>query len=308
MHMKSKILFYTFAVTLFMFAACSEDEITREPSPTVSAGNLAVRFASDNNIEFELDPANELSFTLTVIRDNATAAAEVPITVITNTENSFIFPSTVSFPAGEDTVVITITMSASAPTGQVLPFEIAFEGDDYVNPYKMEYSMLYGEVSIVKWNNLGTVQFYDSFAFYSVAEVTLEQRDDMPNVYRISYPYQEDILIEAEWGDWIGGATQSLISFTVDGDNVTWDDFWYTNTLYQGASGAEIKAYLPSVIGQEGDDQSVVVKDNDGNIQYFELYPSFYIDGLGGFGLYAVYVGMPGYDLAGDLGLPVFGQ
>ena len=306
--MKSKILFYTFAVTLFMFAACSEDEITREPSPTVSADNLAVRFASDNNIEIELDPANELSFTLTVIRDNATAAAEVPLTVLNNTGDNFVFPSTVSFPAGEDSVIIKITLSASAPQGEILAFGIAFEGDQYVNPYKIEYSKIYGEVTIVKWNNLGTVQFYDSFSFYSVAEVTLEQRDDMPNVYRISYPYQEDILLEAEWEGWIGGATQSKIAFTIDGNNVTWNNFWYTNLLYQGASGNEIKAYLPSALGEDGDDQSIVVKDGDGNIQYFELYPYFYIDGVGGWGLNAVYLGMPGYDLASDLGLPVFGQ
>lgn len=303
--MKLYIPFFILATA--MLVACNEYEDTVVPGPTVSADNAAVRFLSTNATVIEIDPSVGLSFSLTVVRDNGTAAIDVPITVVTNTKNSFSVPSTLTFPAGTDTVSLTIAMVASAPTGEVLPLEIKFD-DAYTNPYKTEYPVYNGKISIVKWNSLGTAQFYDSFSFYSVAEVTLEQRDDMPEIYRISYPYSEAILLDAEWEGWIGGGTQDKITFTVDGENVTWDDFWYTNLIYQGTAGAEIKAYLPSVLDKEGDEQSVVVTDDAESIQYFELYPSFYVDGLGGWGLNVVYLGFPGFDLAGALELPVFGQ
>jgi len=60
-----------------------------------------------------------------------------------------------------------------------------------------------------------------------------------------------------------------------------------------------------TIISKDGDSESVVSKDDSGNIEYFELYPYYYMDGLGGFGLYPVYVGFPGFDLAGELELPV---
>lgn len=303
----NKLYIAFFILTAALFGGCSEFEDTVVPSPTVSKDNPAVRFAADNETIFELDPAVSLSFSLTVLRDNPTGTLEVPVTVVNNPENSFNVPGTVSFAAGESAATLTIAMNASAQTGVTLPFEIKF-GDAYTNPYKTEYPVYNGEVSIIKWNNLGTVQFYDSFSFYSVAEVTLEQRDDIPSIYRISNPYSDGILLDAEWDGWLGGSTQNKILYTVDGDNVTWDGFWYTSLLYQGNAGQDIKAYLPSAIKKEGDDQSVVVKDGDGNILYFELYPSIYIDGVGGWGLNAVYVGFPGFDLAGALGLPVYGQ
>ncbi|WP_138956879.1 hypothetical protein [Thermophagus xiamenensis] len=303
---KNKILITLLALITFTFGACSDYEDTEEVSPSVSKDNPEVRFDFDNPTTFEFDPASNIEFSLSVIRNNESGKLEVPLYVLQNTENSFVFPESIVFEDGEDTTSITIGISDSAPIGEVLPFQIEID-ESFINPYlETTYSIFEGEVAIIKWNQLGTVHFYDSFSFYSIAEVDLEQRDDMPEVYRINSPYTEGILLEAEWEGWIGGPTQDKIVFTVDGDNVTWEGFWYTNLLYQGVSGQSIKAYLPSAIGKEGDEQSVVVKDDDENILYFELYPSFYIDGLGGFGLNPVFLGFPGYDLSSVLELPVY--
>lgn len=301
---KLYIAFFILATSLFV--ACSEYTDTVVPSPTVSADNPAVRFGKSNKIKLELDPSN-LTFGIVVRRSNAAAALEVPVTVLADTAHVFTVPATLSFPAGVDSVSLQVAMNSSAPTGQPINLQLTF-GDQYINPYLASgYPIYSSQVTIVKWNNLGTVQFYDSFSFYHIAEVTLEQRDDVKTMYRITSPYKEDILLDAEWTGWIGGMTQEKIIFTVKGSNVTWDKFWYTNLLYNGNAGQEIKAYLPSAIGKTGDTQSVVVKDG-GNIQYFKLYPSFYVDGVGGWGLKPVYVGFPGYDLAGALGLGVFGK
>lgn len=303
--MKINKLYFAFLILLTAtMVACSEYEDTVEPSPEVSADNPAVRFYSDNATLFEFEPTDELSFELTVVRDHGEEALEVPVTKLADEENVFNVPATVSFPAGVDTVKLTITLDDSTPIGVVYPFELSLD-ESLSNPYKIEYPFFKGQASIIKWNKLGTVQFYDSFAFSKVTKVTLEQRDDIPEVYRITYPYLENILLDAEW-DWIGGAIQDKITFTIKGENVTWDTFWYTNLQYEGTAGKFIKAYLPSAIEEEGDEQSVVVKSEEGEIQYFELYPSFFVDGDGGWGLNAVYLGFPGFDLAGKLEIPVF--
>jgi hypothetical protein len=302
---KLYIAFFILATSLFV--ACSEYTDTVVPSPTVSADNPAVRFGKSNKIKLELDPSN-LTFTVAVRRSNATAALEVPVTVLADTAKLFTVPAKLSFPAGVDSVNLQVSMNSSAPTGVPINLQLAFEYPN-INPYLATgYPIYSSQVTVVKWNNLGTVQFYDSFSFYHVAEVTLEQRDDVKTMYRITSPYKEDILLDAEWEGWIGGMTQEKIVFTVKGSNVTWDKFWYTNLLYNGNAGQEIKAYLPSAISKTGDAQSIVVKNSSGNIQYFKLYPYFYIDGVGGWGLKPVYVGFPGYDLAGALGLGVFGK
>ncbi|VBB47214.1 exported hypothetical protein [uncultured Paludibacter sp.] len=311
--MKINKCFYIFAITVVVavFTACSQFEDTVTPSPTVSTDNPAVRFVPNNTKSFEFDPSGVMSFTLQVIRNHSSSTLEVPITVVKNPNNSFIIPEKVSFEANKDTANIIINVNPSAETGVALPIELSFE-DQYTNPYKVEYSDYIGVVSLIKWNNLGNGQFFDSFSFTTssagyIASVKIEQRDDKPSIYRISYPYSVAILTAAEWDNWIGGNTQQFIYFTVssDGKNVTWDKFWYTNLIYQGTAGQYIKAYLPSAINKTGDAKSIVVYNSDNSIKYFELYPSFYIDGLGGWGLNEVDLAFPGYDLSAETGFSI---
>lgn len=289
-----------------MMTACSEYEDTEVASPSVDANCPAVRFSPANTTYAELAP-NATSFTLTVIRDGSDAA-EYPINVVTNEDNAFNVPSTVSFAAGEKEATIEINMASSAEVGKELALALSF-ADEYVNPYKTEYSTYMGTAMIVKWNVLGTGQFFDSFCyttetFAAVYEVTVEQRDDQPSQYRINNPYSTGILEAAEWTGWIGGTTQDYIVFSVSNkDVITWS-FWYTNLLYQGVTGQEIKAYHPSALNNTT--ASKVKRDAEGNILYFGLNPYYYIDDLGGFGVNPAYLGFPGFDLAGALGVGVW--
>lgn len=309
--MKLYKLFTTLLIAT-AFTACADYEDVIVPSPVVSDNVQAVRFASTNKTTFELDPNNELSVSLKVIRNaaNSAAAAEIPVEVVSNANDNFVVPSTVSFAAGDSTATLKIMTSASAPVGEDMTFEIKI-ADEQVNPYKAEYASYKAKVIIVKWNNLGKVHFYDSFAFstatasYAV-EVTLEQRDDKKNFYRINFPYSAGVLEAAEWTGWIGGNTQSHIVFNVGATYVTWDGFWYTNLIYDGVATDPIKAYLPSAIGKTDDKQSTVKKDTEGNILYLALKPYYYVDGVGGWGMKPTYLSFPGYDLLGALNLTVF--
>ena len=290
-----------------LMTACSEYEDTEVASPSADANCPAVRFASDNATYSELAP--EATFTLKVLRD-ASDAAEYAINVVNNEDNAFIVPSTVSFAAGEKETTIQINMAASAVAGKTVALELNFS-DELVNTYKTEYGTYMGTAMIVKWNVLGTGQFFDSFCFVAenfaaVHEVTIEQRDDMPTEYRINNPYCAGILESAEWTGWIGGATQEYINFSVDSKGVITWDFWYTNLLYQGGAGQEIKAYHPSALSNST--ASNVKKDENGNVLYFVLNPYYYIDGLGGFGVNPAYLGFPGFDLAGALGVSIWAE
>ena len=309
----NKIIIASITAALFM-ASCDNWKDTETLSPAVDAGCPAVRFAATNPTSFEIPPSNDMSLTLTIIRDSSAMASalEVPVTIIR--DSAFTIPKSVSFPAGSAKTTLPIKINSSATPGSTLTFAIKFD-DPNNNPYKKEYATYYGTVLISPWVNMGKAQFYDDFVFAGmyVTEVTFEKNFLDPNSFRISFPYSEDILIATEWKDessnWIGGATQTNIIFTVKGNNVIWSKFWYTNLLYQGATGQEIKAYLPSAVpngGKDGDSKSVVVKDDSGNIEYFDLFPYYWIDGVGGFGLNEVLVGFPGFDLSGELDIPIF--
>ncbi len=292
-----------------MMVSCSEYEDAVEESEAVSSDNPGVRFSSANASDYELE-TDDLNVTLTIIRDSSsTAALEVTLVEVSDTANVFEVPTTASFAANEFSTTITVTMDPDAVPGDVYGLQIEVD-NEMSNPYLAEYSTFYGEIAISIWTKMGTTQVYDYFCFYSVAEVIFWQNSQDANQIRISSPYTAGILTEAEWGDWIGGTTQDKIVFTIaeDKSGVTWDEFWYSYLLYDGVEGDNIKAYLPSALSSTlTDELNTVSVDSEGNIEYLELHPYWYVDGLGGWGTdYPTYIGFPGFDLAGALGLSVY--
>jgi hypothetical protein len=312
--MKLHKIFIALLLSATVLTACDEYEDVVVPGPEVPAGIVGAHFSLLNKTVFELDPSNELVIPLKVVRSNTQAAAQVAVSVVKNEGEHFVIPATVSFAAGDSVAILNVTAKTTAPTGVTLPFEIKLD-DAAVDIYSYagSYGIFTGKVSIIKWNNLGEVAFYDNFVFMLNADnkfakmVTLQQRDDKPEIYRINYPYSEDILVAADWVGWTGGSTQANILFTVDAkDLVTWEGgFWYTSLLYQGGAGQDIKAYHPTARNSDGAENCKVVRDDDGNIRYMSLTPIYYIDGLGGFGANQVYLAFPGFDLIGALGLKV---
>lgn len=155
----NKLILAIFIAASTVFVACEKYEDTVTPGPAVAEGNPAIRFAGENITEYELEPS-VTSIELTVIRNGSESAIEVPITVIENTANSFDVPATLSFPAGEDTVTLVLPIiTANAPLGDLIKIAIEF-GDEFSNPYKIEYSQFYGEVTILNWQPFATGTYY----------------------------------------------------------------------------------------------------------------------------------------------------
>ncbi len=253
MKLINKIYLTALIALVAMMGGCQEDSLVQpEPSPIVPENNIGVFFPYSATSIFELAPEEAKEIELTISRQNSNEAVEVPLEMSSETANLFVVPQTVHFAAGQYTTTFKVGFP-EADLGVAYDLDITVEGLEYINPYDKEHPQsVTASVIIIKWNDLGNQLFFDTFSFVSetasyFAEVKLEQRDDIPSVYRISYPYTEamwDALDET----WAGGRSQDHIFFEVNDKQVTWDKFWYTNLLYQAAPGADIKAYLPSAL------------------------------------------------------------
>lgn len=305
------IIKYVWMLPVLAMVACSEYKDDVVAGPAVDANCPAVRFNPNNTVSYELDPSGDPSFTITLMRDaSSTEAIEAPIVATSNAEY-FDIPATASFASGSQESTITVRANSQTPTGEALQLDIKVD-DAYANPYKTEYATIRLSVALIKWNTLGKGQLFDSFVFTDTdfavaAEVTIQQRDDKPTQYRFNSPYTTALLTAAGWSGLIGGATQPYILFTINAttDKVDWG-FWYTKLLYQGVEGQEIRAYQPSVRNANNADTDEVIKDNAGEIEYISFNPEYYILGVGGYGVKATYLGFPGFDLAGALGVDLW--
>jgi len=199
----NKLLIAVSILIAATMVACEKYEDTVEPSPVVPADNPAVRFAQENQTSFELDPNDDPKISLTVMRNNESAALEVPVTVVTNTENSFNVPATISFAAGEKTADLVIAMNSGSPTGIPLALELSFD-DEYVNPYLTEYSTYKGEAALLKWVKY-SVGVYTSGFFEQSWEQELYNAEGTDK-YRFYDLFASGVNYEFEWD---GGAALS---------------------------------------------------------------------------------------------------
>ena len=150
---------------------------------------------ADNETRFELVPT-DANFTLTVKRSVGGSALQVPVTVVVNTENSFIVPESVAFASGETTAELTISMTPNAPTAVPLALELSF-GDENVDPYLVEYGRYFGEVSILNWQVYAIGTFTSGY-FGTSWEQELYRAEDTDR-YRFYDLFAAGYNYEFEW-------------------------------------------------------------------------------------------------------------
>lgn len=154
--MKKYIKIAIFGVLSWALGACS-DSVERDPSPTVSPDCVGVYFSESNTYNYELDPAIT-SITLTVGRDKSDVAVTVPVKVISNSDNIFVVPESVSFAAGEAETTLEVTFP-NAEIGTEYSFELTFDSE-YINPYKGA-SLSRTVMQLIKWESVGTGVWVD---------------------------------------------------------------------------------------------------------------------------------------------------
>jgi hypothetical protein len=212
--MNKKIL-SLFVVTASLLVSCSEYVDTVEPGPIVSADNPAARFAASNTTNYEFEPGIS-GFTIKAIRDKdkSANALEVSVIVDANTENAFIVPSKIAFPAGKDTIDVEIGISSSAPINVPLSLAISLD-ESYNNPYKAEYNVYNATVNIIKWELFASGTWTSSF-FEDSWPQDLYKADGQ-NIYRFYGPYVEGYDIRFEWDG------ESLSIKPLNGESATLD-------------------------------------------------------------------------------------
>lgn len=141
------------SVLLLIFSSC-EDSIEREPSPTVADNCQNVYFTNSNVTKIELEPAESTQVKVIVARQDSSAAATVPIKVI-SADSVFNIPETVTFTAGKSTSEFVVTFP-EAKIGINYSFEIGISGEEYLNPYISNKTSIKISVIRIKWDNIGT--------------------------------------------------------------------------------------------------------------------------------------------------------
>src|SRR5690625_4790366 len=198
-----KIMKYNklYIITLFLIlgafiVACDDYEDVEEPSPVVGNDVAGLAFSSDNATSFELDPSEDPVLELKVIRKNDNGSLEAPVTVVDNTENSFVVPSSIVFADGEKSALLDVPIKADAPTDTSLTLELEFD-DQYVDPYSSSYPYYKGKVDLKKWVKYATGTFISDF-FEQDWEQDLYQLED-ENLFRFPDLYFEGYNLEFEW-------------------------------------------------------------------------------------------------------------
>lgn len=163
----NKYFLMALAGALLSFTACSDD-IEREPSPVVDPNCPGAYFSADNNYALELEPEAALEMTLTVGRTNTESAATVSVEVLSNTENVFEVPETVTFEAGEAEAPLTIKFP-NAEIGVSYSYALKFTEGSY-NPYADQQTYVSGNIIRIKWNPIETAIYTDGIvsAIYGV--------------------------------------------------------------------------------------------------------------------------------------------
>lgn len=154
----NKYFLMALAGGLLSFTACSDD-IEREPSPVVDPNCPGVYFSADNSYELELEPEAALEMTLKVARTNTEGAATVKVEVLSNTENVFEVPETITFEAGQAEAPLTIKFP-NAEIGVAYNYALKFEEGAY-NPYADQQNYVSGSLIRIKWNPLETAIYTD---------------------------------------------------------------------------------------------------------------------------------------------------
>lgn len=284
-----------FVAAAGMFASCSQEEITKAEIDAKNYPNTEVAI-SDLQIKDISAKGVTASFT---VDGYTTGVLSMGVTYATSAD--FSGAQVVEYTDSVAGNVISVVLNLESDT-EYFAKAFIYQRGSSAETEAVSFKTAQAYVS------LGKGQFFDSFAMYSVAEVEVEY-SEIFNSYRISNPYSQAILEEAEWTGWIGGATQDKIEYSRNvTDSITyisWNTSWYLGLLYEGGAGAEIKAYYPSALDASLASSDLESYEHPAYEGLIVLTPYMYIDGLGGFGLKPCYLSLPG---GPDLNALLFGN
>lgn len=139
------------AAAVFSFTAC-ENEIEREPSPTVSANVAAFE---KSGIEVDINPMKSaLEYKVGLVRSSSDAELVVKIEVVEGNEDIIEVPANATFAKGETSAELLLTF----PNAQLdSTYNVVLKiSNDFQSPYLNGASTLDFTVNIATWENADT--------------------------------------------------------------------------------------------------------------------------------------------------------
>lgn len=182
-----------FAVAL-MVTSCEYDEESFSPGEQAPAGCQQMYFATNSYANLvELEPGIP-SFDIPVKRLVTGSAGTVNVTMKTGSD-VFVVPSTLSFDAGAADAIIRVTFP-KAEEGIAHKLTLVLEGDN-VSPYTGGYREVVYNMTILKWEDIGTGYYLDGTVstFFGVdptlpMSVDLQRANTATSVrYRFDSPF-----------------------------------------------------------------------------------------------------------------------
>lgn len=292
--------------------ATSCDTSKNNDDVTYYDGEPGIYFATTEESYLEIDPQKS-TITYYAYRDEGGPEVTVPLYVdpmdYYDVSDIYTFPSSVTFPAGSKLGEIVIGYDSSkAPLGEEQQYLLTLDTD--TTPFSSN-SIVITLVNPADWNLLGTDgKYYDMMFWVDLdynngpAIVSVYQRADLPNIFRISNPYVEinenqrsyfqfELLKE---GDYFMGSPVNypdLIGFNM-----------FELGYLQEVGGTVYLSYPAMFQGFESSDawlQNTVVDYQDNGLPgMITLSPVYYLpdtgDAYGDPSSPLVYIYFPGYD------------
>lgn len=195
--------------------SCSEDEANYDPANPVSEDCPLVSFVSNSaTLEFE---DGVTTYDMQLVRKDKSGDLQVPIKVITNTDNAFEVPEFAQFKDGEATTVITVAYPNTV-AGKTYNLDIQLDNKAY-NPYTTN---AYSSLTILReWVTLGWCGYCDDVVapMYGVDPVEyyvkVQEKYGVAGYYRLINPYCEDYPYN-EPGDWDASQDYNVIIDATD--------------------------------------------------------------------------------------------
>lgn len=216
------------AVAFFMFSACSDDDVSRDPSPLVDANSNNVSFTTDGNVVIGVDATE---FTVNVTREKTESALTVNIKSYDyNEAGTFEIPTSVTFAAGEAEASFNVKVLKQLTIFE--SYKLVLEVDaSQANPYVEQSSYPRTEMYIIREDYVPYAEgTYSSDFFGASWDQTLEYS-----------PSTEVYRFKALWG-----YSGYDVTFTLDGSTVS---------MYGGTSSGN---YTVFVTGYEDSDYGMI--------------------------------------------------
>ncbi len=298
-----------FLCTAALLASCSDDNEyvagDWDGATTEAEGFYSVAFEK-KSYTVEKDPTEPTTSQIVLTRTNRVGQVEVPLEIITNTDDVFEVGKCV-FEDGDTAAVVEINYP-NTEIGKPYTLELQVTDKRFVSSYTDNF-ICELNLTRVKWNSLGIGKIEENGFWGGVSYAEYFVRDDDSSQFRIKdvfenmkveYSYEGYDSIPINWFSNYSTAASEYIVFRVlkpgqehAGVEISMEDLVYFNAFNTGylntSYGADVKLYHPSDGFTDHDKEdtwtySKVLLWQEGNkipakIQFAGFY---YMDGVGG--------------------------